>query len=216
MAAFRPHDLLWLKQGAVSEDLPPWAGERLALGLPVVVRRAPRPGGRVPAGIRGGQRSQRLAIELEPAGVVRAMAPEDLVRVGPRADRADLPAFRALAVLAGLLTELLPAGVTWGPTGSVGFELATENPAVTGTSDLDLLLRCPEPVSRVTSRVWLEALSGLPARCDCQLDTGWGGVALAEWARGRGEVLVRMDAGPLLLAEPWSMLVTEPGRVPVP
>jgi phosphoribosyl-dephospho-CoA transferase len=203
--AFRPHDLLWLKPGAVFEDLPAWAGERLALGLPVVVRRAPRPGSRLPAGIRGEQRSQRQAIHLEPAWVARAMAPEDLLAVGPRADRADLPALRTLALLAGLLPALLPAGVTWGPTGSVGFERATGWPAVTAASDLDLLLRCPEPVSQVTARAWLEACSGLPARCDCQLETGAGGVALAEWARGRGEVLVRTDAGPLLTSEPWAM-----------
>lgn len=215
MAAFRPHDLLWLKPGAVS-DLPDWAGERLALGLPVVVRRAPRPGGLLPAGIRGERRSQRLAIHLEPAWVARAMAPEELVPGTPRAGRADLAAFRTLSLLEALLPALLPAGVAWGPTGSVGFEQATGWPAVTGTSDLDLLLRCPEPVARATARTWLEALSGLPARCDCQLETGAGGIALAEWASGRGEVLVRTDAGPLLRAEPWHELVDEPRPAPLP
>jgi phosphoribosyl-dephospho-CoA transferase len=167
----------------------------------VVVRRAPRTGGRVPAGIRGELRSQRLAIHLEPRWVDRAASPEDLLARVPQAGRADLPAFRALARMAGIL----PADASWGPTGSVGFELATGWPAVTADSDLDLLLRCGEPLCRATARAWVEACSGLPARCDVQLDTGLGGVALAEWAGGPGEVLIRTDGGPFLVGDPWSL-----------
>jgi phosphoribosyl-dephospho-CoA transferase len=202
--AFRPHDLLWLKPGALLEDLPGWAGARINLGLPVVVRRAPRAGGRIPAGIRGERRSQRLAVHLDPGLVDRAAAPEDLRTRAARADRADLPAFRTLALLAGRL----PANLAWGPTGSAGFELATGWPAVTAGSDLDLLLRCPAPLDRATARAWAEACAGLPARCDPQLDTGAGAVALLEWAGGRGEVLLRTDAGPLLVADPWSPVRT--------
>lgn len=196
----RPHDLLWLKPGAVLEpDLPAWAGLLLAQGLPVVVRRASCPEGWLPAGIRGGDRAQRLAIRVASGGVARVVAPEELRAKEPAADRADLPAFRTLALLAGRL----PSGVAWGPTGSVGFELASGWPAVTGDSDLDLVLRCPEPLSRADARDLWEACSNLPARCDLQLDTGAGGLALAEWAAGRTEVLLKTDQGPLLVKAPW-------------
>jgi phosphoribosyl-dephospho-CoA transferase len=114
--------------------------------------------------------------------------------------RADLPAFRTLA----LLGERLPPCTRWGPTGSAGFELATGWPTMTEASDLDLLVRCPEPLSRAEARAWVAACSGLPARCDLQLDTGRGGVALAEWAAGRVEVLVKTDEGPQLVGDPWS------------
>ncbi len=201
---FRPHDLLWLRPGAAWPELPTWAGEILAQGLPVVVRRAPRAGGMIPAGVRGDTRSRRAAILLEPGRVARRAAPEDLRALVPGDPRrADLPAFRALALMQGRL----PPGAAWGPTGSVGFELATGWPAVTGSSDLDLVLRCPEPVSREAARAWAEACSGLPARCDLQLDTGAGGLSLAEWAAGRAEVLLKTDEGPRLVGDPWSVPV---------
>ena len=198
----RPHDLLWLKPGAVLEPaaLPPWAAQRLEQGVPVVVRRGPRTEGQVPAGIRGDQRSQRQAILLSSSAVARVVTPEELRGLSPLPDRAGLPAFRSLALLPGRL----PSGAVWGPTGSAGFELASGAATVTEDSDLDLLLRCPEPVSVATAKAWLEACADLPARCDIQLDTGRGGIALAEWAAGRTQVLLKTDSGPLLVGDPWA------------
>ena len=205
----RPHDLLWLKPGAAPEPespLPPWAGPRLAQGLPLVVRRAPWAGGRIPVGLRGERRNQRLAAFLPSDGVARRVSPEELRGLAPAADRAELPAFRTLALLVGRL----PPGLAWGPTGSAGFELASGCLAVTDGSDLDLLVRCPQPVSRTMARAWVEACSGLPARCDIQLETGLGGVALVEWAQGRAEVLLRTNAGPCLVGDPWLRALAAP------
>jgi phosphoribosyl-dephospho-CoA transferase len=47
-----------------------------------------------------------------------------------------------------------------------------------------------------------ELQDGQPCRIDIQVDTGAGGFALAEYVRG-GRVLLKTDAGPRLVADPW-------------
>ena len=101
--------------------------------------------------------------------------------------------------------------LAWGPTGSVGYELASGLPAVGESSDLDLILRSPEPLPRATAREILEDLSSLPARADAQIDTGIGSVALAEWAAGK-EVLLRRASGPVLTEDPWAVQARAPDR----
>jgi phosphoribosyl-dephospho-CoA transferase len=181
--------------------LPPWALARLKQDLPLVVRRGPRLPGTVPVGLRGDTRAQRMALQVEARGVGRVMRPEDLCAVIVQDPlRAELPAFRALALLHGRVAP----GWVWGPTGSVGFELASGCPAVNGDSDLDIVLRAPLAISPATAREWAKAFAGLPCRCDVQLDTGPGGVALAEWAGDRRQVLLKTDAGPRLVPDPWN------------
>jgi phosphoribosyl-dephospho-CoA transferase len=103
-------------------------------------------------------------------------------------------------------------GFVWGPTGSAGFELATQAPTVTESSDLDLLIRTPEPLARDIAGALLDQLQGHAKRAglriDAQLETPAGGVALAEWAAGKARVLARGAAGPQLLADPWATALT--------
>lgn len=92
-------------------------------------------------------------------------------------------------------------GCRGGPTGSVGFELATELPTATPVSDLDLLVRIPRGSSGVLTL--LAALHrefrSLAVRVDCQIETLSGAVALAELVGGQSDVMVRTDAGPRLV-----------------
>jgi phosphoribosyl-dephospho-CoA transferase len=92
-------------------------------------------------------------------------------------------------------------GLPWGPTGSVGFELATAIPTATPQSDLDLLVRVPSGVSATLTL--LAALHrqfrSLAARVDCQVETPSGAVALAELVDGASDVMVRTAAGPRLV-----------------
>jgi phosphoribosyl-dephospho-CoA transferase len=53
----------------------------------------------------------------------------------------------ALKVLAGLEEKLPSFPLTYGPIGSIGFELASGYPTATSISDLDLLIRVPERLS---------------------------------------------------------------------
>jgi phosphoribosyl-dephospho-CoA transferase len=92
-------------------------------------------------------------------------------------------------------------GLRWGPTGSVGFELATGIPTATTESDLDLLIRVPRGSAVVLARLAAlhRAFGSLAARVDCQVETSAGAVALAELVGGPSDVMVRTAEGPRLV-----------------
>ena len=113
---------------------------------------------------------------------------------------AGLPALRALELVKPMLDGL---GYGWGVTGSVGYQLATGLPTVTTGSDLDLLLRVPEPLSRGAAAELLSQLDGAPSRIDMQLETPHGAVALREWAGQTARVLLKCATGARLVADPW-------------
>ena len=202
----RPHDLLRLFTGAFDPPghAPAWAARELARRRPwVVARRAVAGPGAVAVGVRGSARQDRWAFSVSLRSVRERVSPEALAR---RRSWRSVPALRrglpALAILEAVVGLLEDRELAWGPTGSVGYELASGLPAVGESSDLDLILRSPGPLPRAMAREILEDLSSLPARVDAQIDTGIGSVALAEWAAGR-EVLLRRACGPVLTEDPW-------------
>lgn len=195
----RPHDLLWgLTPAALPPEAPTWAVEVAQADLPVVVRRAIPDADRIPVGLRGTTRAERLAAWLEPAAVLRRRAPEDL-RITERCR-----ALPALDTLARLQTRLDDLGLPWGPTGAAGYELASGWPALHAASDLDLLLRCDAPMPRDQARALLASLQAQAlCRLDILLETPLGGVALADWAANAPKVLLKTAAGPRLVGDPW-------------
>ncbi|KQV40113.1 malonate decarboxylase holo-ACP synthase [Massilia sp. Root335] len=197
MPAPRPHDLLFThRPDAFTADgvRPDWLDPR----APLVVRRAATPPGIVPAGARGLQRNERCKGHLALDAVASIVTPR-MLAARAQAATGDLPCIAALRALAPRLDLL---GVDWGPTGGAGYWLACGLPVLRATSDLDLLVRLPRrPAAGVLAA--LAALQdGQPCRIDIQLDTGAGGFALAEHARG-GRVLLKTDAGPRLVDDPW-------------
>jgi phosphoribosyl-dephospho-CoA transferase len=162
--------------------------------------------------VRGSARQERWAYSVNLRSVRERVSPEALAR---RRSWSSVPALRrglpALAILDAVVGLLEGRDLAWGPTGSVGYELASGLPAVGESSDLDLILRSPEPLPRATAREILEDLSSLPARADAQIDTGIGSVALAEWAAGK-EVLLRRACGPVLTEDPWAVQARAPDR----
>lgn len=211
----RPHDLLRLDRDAfeLPADAPAWVAHGPAWRtLWVVVRRAVAAPGMAAVGVRGDLRRERWALSV-PLSCVRervtpgALAEERRLAVLPAARR-GLPAFATLEAAVGLLGD---RGLAWGPGGSVGYELASGLPVVTEGSDLDLILRSPEPLPRAEAREMLAGLAALPARTDAQVNTEHGSFALSEWAAGK-EILLRRAAGPILTADPWN----EPARSTAP
>ncbi|WP_459475191.1 malonate decarboxylase holo-ACP synthase [Pseudomonas sp. No.117] len=198
-AQHSPHDLLWgLTPDTLPAEAPAWAVAVAQAGLPVVVRRAAPESDRIPVGLRGTTRAERMAAWLEPAAVRRQLPPEAL-RVS--SDCRDLPVFSTLAFIEPLLDDL---GLPWGPTGAAGYELASGWPALHAGSDLDLLIRCEAKMSRDQARALLASLQGQAlCRLDILLETPLGGVALAEWAGNASRVLLKAAAGPQLVGDPW-------------
>jgi len=226
---YRPHDLLWLRWADRFEAgaaWPEWLDAAWMVHAPVVVRREAAAGSRVPVGARGSQRNQRCMGYVQRAAVARCVTPEMLARAVPRAGRplakaarcgagagaaaalpadwaqSDLAPLRALAALAPRLDAV---GLAWGPTGGTGFFLASGLPVLRADSDLDLLLRAPSRLARATVDALLALQAGAGCRVDIQVDTGWGGFALAEYAQGPRRLLLKTADGPLLVADPWHL-----------
>jgi phosphoribosyl-dephospho-CoA transferase len=201
----RPHDLLRLANGArlrYEGSAPAWMPASLARTPWVVVRRARTPAGLIGVGARGRTRAERFAALLAPDAVVARVTPEDLAAA--RGWRHMLRArwVGSLQVLDAVDELFASLGLGWGPTGSVGFELATGLAAAGAASDLDVVIRAPEPLPLENAREIADHLNRLPARVDAQLDTSSGAAALAEYARG-GRVLLRTPEGPILTRDPW-------------
>jgi phosphoribosyl-dephospho-CoA transferase len=196
----RPHDLLRLSDSAADllpADAPPWTRCALTATPWVVVRRAAAPEGFIAVGIRGASRSHRHAWNVTPADVCQTVVPEDLTDVDPP-NGSEVAATRALRPVRGLLGE---AGVSWGPTGSVGFELATGSPAASPDSDLDLLIRAPDLTTATLTRVIAlhRQFDRRGVRVDCQVETRMGAIALAELLSASSDILVKTPLGPRLL-----------------
>jgi phosphoribosyl-dephospho-CoA transferase len=207
----RTHDLLRLTSGAGlrhEESVPDWVPTSLARAPWVVVRRARPPAGLIPVGVRGSARAQRFAALLAPDAVAACVTPEDLVaeRVWHHIPRARRVGY--LLVLDAVDELFSSLGLIWGPTGSVGFELATGVAAAGTASDLDVVVRAPEPWPLEGAREIADHLNRLPARVDAQLDVPVGAMSLAEYARG-GRVLLRTPDGPTLTRDPWREATTD-------
>ncbi|MGV7206852.1 malonate decarboxylase holo-ACP synthase [Oxalobacteraceae bacterium A2-2] len=203
-ADFRPHDLLWLTVAdrfRPADEWPDWLDAEWFMRAPVVVRREAMADGRLPVGARGTTRSQRCKGYVQRRAVARCVTPEMLAR-----SLRTLPLEPPLAALQALcrLAPLLDAtGLAWGPTGGVGFQLATGLTVLRPDSDLDLLVRAPAPLDG-GRREQLAALYGAAGcRVDIQVDTGHGAFALSEWLRSPARVLVKTGGGPLLCRDPW-------------
>lgn len=201
MSAVLAHDLLWgMSPAQLPADAPTWACAVLAQGRPVVVRRALATPGQVAVGVRGPLREQRYASFMAVESISRCVRPEQLCHVE---SVRDLPALRALALLRGLLDE---GGLIWGVSGSAGFELASGVRALHQQSDLDLILRTPEPLDRDLARALLQQLEAVECRVDLQLQTPQGAVALAEWAGTSSRVLLKNARQACLVSDPWQPL----------
>ncbi len=190
------------------ESVPAWVPTSLARTSWVVVRRARAPAGLIPVGVRGSTRAERFAALLAPDDVAARVTPEDLVaeRVWHHMPRARRPG--PLRVLDAVDELFASFGLVWGPTGSVGFELATGVAAASTTSDLDVVVRAPEPWPLESAREIADHLNRLPTRVDAQLDTPAGAVMLAEYTRG-DRVLLRTLDGPRLVHDPWREAATD-------
>jgi len=196
MISPRPHDLLLLSEIGDLGDAPPWVRAALWEAPWVVVRRAAAPPHQVAAGVRGYQRSQRFPTIVPCRHIQTVATPESLAEVALADGRVP-----ALAALPGIRTVLRDLGLPWGPTGSVGFELATGIRVATDESDVDVLMRVHNPTGSVVERLVAahRALQHLPVRVDCQVELPRGAVALAEIVSGRNPVMVRTQAGPCLV-----------------
>jgi phosphoribosyl-dephospho-CoA transferase len=202
------HSLLRLNSADALEwetDSPEWAAESLRRAPFVVMRRPlPRTSG-LPVGVRGAARSQRAAAWVSAGAVQECITPQMLAAQHAwrrRRDFAVTPAVAALEEVAAIFDGHGMAG-RWGPGGSVGFELASGVPATTPNSDLDIVLGAATSMARADAATLHAELSALTVRIDVLLETPNGAVALAEYAKSVGAILLRSPQGSRLARDPW-------------
>ncbi|WP_414165798.1 malonate decarboxylase holo-ACP synthase [Superficieibacter sp. BNK-5] len=199
-STLRPHDLIWLTaRDALDGITESWVDDVWHTGLPVVVRRDVDAQGRIPVGVRGMRRDQRAAGWVRSESVTRVVAPDDLVEPQTLL-RSPFISQPPVQVALQLAQQTWPW--TWGVTGSVGYALATGIPVIHAQSDLDLLIRAPQPLVPAQLERWQQSLTTVLCRADTQVETPYGGFALAEWLRD-GKVLLKTSRGPRLVRDPW-------------
>ena len=193
------HDLLWgLTPEQLPADAPSWVIESISAGQPVVVRRALSAADHIAVGVRGRSREQRYATVMAVDAIQRQVRPEALCHVS--IDR-DLPAVRALNQLRPMLDS---CEWVWGVSGSAGFELASGFQALHEGSDLDLILRTPQPLDRLQAQSLVKILDAAVCSVDMQLQTPFGAVALREWAGPSQRVLLKNASEACLVTNPWN------------
>lgn len=205
----RPHDLLFCDVAGLDGALPEWATSAWMARAPVVMRReSVVDPDCIPVGLRGQTRSLRHKTYLSSLAVTRRVSPESLAASFANDSMATdgvlageyYAALQALAESSALLDA---TGLVWGPTGGVGFALASGLPVLRPGSDLDLVVRAPLPLTPSQGALLRRLGRSLLCRIDLQIDTGHGAFAFAEWAAGNERVMLKTDAGPLLSDDPW-------------
>lgn len=192
------HDLLWgMTLDFLTKDAPDWVKNTVRQGHPVVVRRALTNATEVAVGIRGGARNERYAALMPIAAITKQLKPEALTDVNLQ----DFP--HLMTQLQTIQKILNQENWIWGYTGSVGFELATHLKTVTKNSDIDLLIRTDEFLLKDKAQRLMQQLEQTQFKLDVQLQTPNGGVALKEWARTTGKVLLKRNDGAVLVNDPW-------------
>ena len=110
----------------------------------------------------------------------------------------------ALAALRQLRERWSGLALTWGPTGGVGFELATGECVTTETSDLDIVIRVKIPIAKEDALILYDRAAGLGVRTDIRVETPACGFSLEEFTQSSsGRILLRYPGGATLGSDPW-------------
>jgi phosphoribosyl-dephospho-CoA transferase len=193
------HDIVLIdKQELATVTLPEWVC--VTEKMYATVRRGiPTSKQHLLVGLRGSKREQRFGLEVPTTSVEATIHPWELVTKESfrQADIADYLVYRQYHEAQQLLIDC-----KWGVGGSLGFELATNQPTVKVTSDLDLLL-----YAETAAQLPLTIIQRNPTffeNVDIQVITNQGGFSLKEYLRNPAKkILLKTDEGPKLTNMIW-------------
>jgi phosphoribosyl-dephospho-CoA transferase len=199
----RVHDLLHIDPHSLLDGTAPsWVNQALSSCPWVVVRRARAPAGEIAVGVRGDTRSQRWGGFLSKDLIGKVVRPADLLFV----EQSSIPRFTpAMKVLQEVIDRWRDLTLPWGPTGSVGFELATGSQVTSEASDLDIAIRAPARITVERARTLWQRVAGLQTRVDIRVETPQCGFSLQEYAcTSSTRMLLHYPDGERLSGDPWS------------
>jgi phosphoribosyl-dephospho-CoA transferase len=169
----------------------------------VVVRRGRISDGLIPVGVRGTQRHERCAGFTRLSEVLEVRRPDQLrLTLADNARRA-LQAFRTLSYLESHLVRL---DMSWGPGGSVGYELASGIPVVRADSDLDFILFAPRKLEITEAQDLWRMINSAPGKVDALVETPFCAFSLQEFATtSPRKTLLRTSDSRILGSNPWNL-----------
>ena len=169
----------------------------------VVVRRGRISNGLIPVGVRGSQRHERCAGFTGLSEVLETRRPDQLRLLLAEDSRRALQAFRTLSYLESHLVGL---DMSWGPGGSVGYELVSGIPAVRADSDLDFILFAPRKLEITKAQDLWHMISSAPGKVDALVETPFCGFSLEEFVTASPrKILLRTSDGRILGSNPWNL-----------
>jgi phosphoribosyl-dephospho-CoA transferase len=169
----------------------------------VVVRRGRITDGLIPVGVRGPQRHERCAGFTGLIEVLEIRQPDQLRLLLAEDSRRALQAFQTLSYLESHLVGL---DMSWGPGGSVGYELASGIRAVRAESDLDFILFAPRKFDIREARDLWRLISSAPGKVDALVETPFCGFSLEEFVTtSPRKILLRTSDGRILGSNPWNL-----------
>jgi phosphoribosyl-dephospho-CoA transferase len=179
-------------------EAPAWVEPSLHVASWVVVRRASVSMGLIPVGVRGTSRHERFASWVSELDVLDSVTPQALGRLRGWRNSTRSRTIAALGVLPCVDQIMVAHGfdAAWGPTGSVGFELASNHPTATVNSDLDVSIQLISPCTPAIAGSLHAALAKLQTHVDVLLEMPQGAVALAEYVHNPGSCIFRTTRGP--------------------
>ena len=199
----RVHDLLHIDPHSLLDGTAPsWVNQALSSCPWVVVRRVRAPAGEIAVGVRGDTRSERWGGFLSKDLIGKVVRPADLLFV----EQSSIPRFTpAMKVLQEVIDRWRDLTLPWGPTGSVGFELATGSQVTSEASDLDIAIRAPARITVERARTLWQRVVGLQTRVDIRVETPQCGFSLQEYAcTSSTRILLHYPDGERLSGDPWS------------
>lgn len=205
-----PHDLLTItleKDELLS--FPKWAQLKLTEFQTVIVtRQKPLSKDGVVVGVRGNQRNQRFAFEVDKQRIQKRVTPYEALEQFKfnqlPESRKDFPVFQALRNIQD--KQLLSSN--FGITGSAGYEIVTGDMMVKETSDLDLVLKVAHQISLNELKKLWENVNQFSVHADVQLVNADRGFSLEEFVQQNGRsVLIKSGSGPFISNDPWNDLI---------
>ena len=202
----KTHDLLKIKDvNQFLKDLQQnnWINEAIRRAPFVVVRRSILTSSLIPVGIRGFERSQRFAASLSYNNISDKISPEKISKLKLWETNEHIRNTKIYNVLQSIDYILEQEGLSWGPTGSTGFELVSDMSTVNKNSDLDIIIRAKKTLDLNTAIRIKEKLDEIPFVIDSLIETPEGSISLIEYSKNIYPILLRTVNGPYLVNDPW-------------
>ena len=184
------------------ESAPSWVEQSLQSAPYVVVRRWKQCTTEIAVGVRGSSREERWASFIASSAMIESLSPSDL-RISQLEDRNRLECIDALRHLQFLEQAWSELENRWGPGGSVGYELASGVNTCRPSSDLDIVVFAPEPISLHGAEQLLYSAKAISESIDIIVEAPQCGFSLKEFVQNGDNFVLRCADGPRLASNPW-------------